>query len=126
MPKSDAFIRIKRDVLAMTTSIPAGLVSTCASLGEHIDVMPRHVAYILATLDEAEREIVPWHRVVTDSGAVSTSNRARAKAQVERLKAESILFESTYQIRAFEDVFVAAADLPSGVPAQKRTDHRTD
>lgn len=108
----------------MTVSIPAGLVSTYLSLGEHIDVMPRHVAYILATLSDAEREIVPWHRVVGEGGVISTSNRGRVRVQVERLKVEGIPFESTYQIRFFEDVFVPAVELSSGVPVQKRSDHK--
>jgi methylated-DNA-protein-cysteine methyltransferase related protein len=123
MAKSDAFTRIKQDVLSMTLSISAGLVSTYRSLGEHIDVMPRHVAYILATLTDEESAVVPWHRVVAEKGAVSTRNRARAKVQVERLQAEGIPFESAYQIQSFDDVFVPAAELPSGVPAQKRSDH---
>jgi methylated-DNA-protein-cysteine methyltransferase related protein len=55
MPKSPAFIRIKADVLKIVTAIPLSRVTTFRSIGEHFDVMPRHVAYILTMLSPEEK-----------------------------------------------------------------------
>ncbi len=104
----------------MTSSIRAGNVSTYKSLAGHIDVVPRHVAYILATLDDAERERIPWHRVVADDGAVSMTNKARAHAQIERLAAEGVLVDRRRRIVNFEQHFVDASKLDSGVERQWR------
>ncbi len=62
MAGSPAFARIKSDILVMVAGIPEGQVSTAADLGRQIDVPARHVAYILATLDEVERAVTPWWR----------------------------------------------------------------
>lgn len=75
MAKSPAFARIKADILAMVAGIPPGRVTTAADLGRQIDVPARHVAYILATLDEFERAATPWWRVVADGGAVGRHKR---------------------------------------------------
>lgn len=120
MAKSEAFARIKRDVLAMTAAVPAGRVSTYHAMGEHIDVMPRHVAYLLATLKGGDRETIPWHRVVAKEGMISTSNKAKAVEQAERLMAEGVLFHDPRTIANFEQAFVAPEDLDCDVPRQTR------
>ncbi|HHW84670.1 MAG TPA: hypothetical protein GX400_00495 [Chloroflexi bacterium] len=104
----------------MTSSIPAGSVSTYKSLAGHIDVVPRHVAYILATLDDTERALIPWHRVVSDGGAISTANKARAHDQVVRLTAEGVIPDQQRKIINFAQVFVEAGALDSGVELQRR------
>ncbi len=81
---SPFYARIKRDVLLIMRSVPPGQVVTFADIGAHLDVMPRHVAHILATLDPMERETVPWHRAVRHDGAMST----RADEQRALLRAE--------------------------------------
>jgi alkylated DNA nucleotide flippase Atl1 len=75
MGKSAAFARIKNQVLSMTFHIPAGQVSTYRSLAEHIDVMPIHVAYILTMLSLEEKDRIPWHRVVSESGVISSNSK---------------------------------------------------
>ena len=90
MPKSDAFIRIKADVLAVVRDIPRGRVCTYARIGRHLDVMARHVAYILATLADDERAGVPWHRVVAESGALNATRNGRGSEQLARLLAEGV------------------------------------
>jgi methylated-DNA-protein-cysteine methyltransferase related protein len=70
MARSAAFTRIKTDVLTIVRALPTGRVTTFDALGRHLDVEPRHIAYILAMLGEHEREIVPWHRVVAKGGAI--------------------------------------------------------
>ena len=112
MAKSAAFARIKRDILTLTASIPVGKISTYKSIAVHLDVMPRQVAYILATLKEADRDTIPWYRVVAEGGVISLPNAAKAEAQIQHLQEEGIQFEGDRQIKAFKDVFIAAA--PSG------------
>ncbi|HIK13792.1 MAG TPA: MGMT family protein [Leptolyngbyaceae cyanobacterium M33_DOE_097] len=121
MAKSAAFARIKSQVLTLTYSIPVGRVSTYRSLGEHLDVMPRHVAYILTTLKEEEKADLPWYRVVSDNGAVSAPNPVKAKAQMELLAAEGVAIGPQKTILNFAAIFVAAPDLASGIPPQKRS-----
>lgn len=90
MPKSAAFARIKADVLGVVRDIPPGRVCTYAAIGRHLDVMARHVAYILATLADEERADVPWHRVVAESGAVNRTKHGRGPEQVARLTGEGV------------------------------------
>jgi len=75
MPNYAAFARIKGEVFAVTWAVPEGRVTTYATVGEHLGVMARYVAYILATLTEEERLDVPWHRALP---------RARSSAQQRR------------------------------------------
>ena len=56
MAGSAQFARIKSDVLAITTKITLGRVATHKQIGQHLKVEPRHVAYILSTLDAAPTE----------------------------------------------------------------------
>jgi methylated-DNA-protein-cysteine methyltransferase related protein len=68
MAGSPFYTRIKGDVLAIVSAIPKGKVCTFSSIGEHLDVVPRHVAYILSTLEPLETLQYPWHRVVGNDG----------------------------------------------------------
>jgi methylated-DNA-protein-cysteine methyltransferase-like protein len=68
MAKSPFFARIKADVLTIVASIPEGGVVTFRDIGAHLDVMPRHVAYILKMLDAEERAAFPADRVVAKAG----------------------------------------------------------
>jgi methylated-DNA-protein-cysteine methyltransferase related protein len=114
MPKSAAFIRIKNQVLTMTSSIPTGRICTYASIGQHLAVMPRHVAYILTMLSPEEKDGIPWQRVVADGGAISAPKTAKAVEQIEYLATEGIEVNKSKKIIDFEAVFIAAADLDSG------------
>jgi methylated-DNA-protein-cysteine methyltransferase related protein len=71
MPKSAAFIQIKAGVIEITANIPVSLVTTYLAIGEHLNVMPCHVAYILTTLSLEEKLELPWYRVVAEKGAIS-------------------------------------------------------
>lgn len=70
MPKSPAFIRIEDQVLQIVAAIPEARVSTIQWIGEHLDVVPQHVAYILAGLSPNEKIFYPWHRVVPHDGGL--------------------------------------------------------
>lgn len=90
MGKSAAFARIKRQVLELVQAIPAGHVVTFGQAGDHLDVMARHVAYILATLSPEEEELTPWHRVVPEGGRLKLSVGGRVIRQAALLQEEGI------------------------------------
>jgi methylated-DNA-protein-cysteine methyltransferase related protein len=122
MSKSAAFDRIKNQVLTMTSSIPVGRLCTYRSIGQHLDVMPRHVAYILTMLSPEEKEGSPWQRVVADGGAISAPKTAKAVEQIEYLAREGIEVNKAKKVIDFEAFFIAAADLDSGIEQQYRDD----
>lgn len=103
MPKSEAFTKIKADVLEITKNIPAGRVTTFVAIGEYLNVVPRHVAYILSTLSHEEADEVPWHRVVADNGVMKTN--PRGVAQKTRLESEGLTFDKN-TLEDFEGVWL--------------------
>ena len=70
--------------------VPRGRVCTYAAIGRYLDVMARHVAYILATLTDDERSGVPWHRMVAESGALNRTQHGRGAEQRATLEAEGV------------------------------------
>ncbi len=107
MAKSAAFARIKKEVLALVEAIPCGKISTYKAIGESLDVMPRHVAYILTTLSGVESEQIPYHRVVSDGGKITAPKLF--EEQVLRLKTENILCENG-KVLHFENRFISPTD----------------
>jgi methylated-DNA-protein-cysteine methyltransferase related protein len=89
MANSQAYARIRSDVIAIVRRIPAGRIATHGQIGNHLQVFPRHIAYVLATLDDADCETVPWWRVVADGGAVG--RHLRREDQIARLKADGLV-----------------------------------
>jgi methylated-DNA-protein-cysteine methyltransferase related protein len=120
MAKSAAFSRIKTQILTITSSIPVGRLCTYGSIGLHLDVMPRHVAYILTMLSPEEKDGIPWQRVVADGGVISAPKTTKAVEQIEYLAREGIEVNKAKKVIDFEAVFIAAADLNSGVEQQYR------
>ncbi|GAB4205359.1 MAG: hypothetical protein OHK0022_31420 [Roseiflexaceae bacterium] len=91
MPRSPAFLRIKAAVLAVARVIPAGRVTSFRAVGLHLDVAPRHVAYLLATLTPEEQAQTPWHRVVSDGGALERHKQdSQGRSQADLLGAEGV------------------------------------
>ena len=90
-------------------------------MGEHLDVMPRHVAYILSRLEDNEKFVYPWHRVVSGDGSLgSPKKNPDGVSQAELLRAEGLLVSGNRVASSFDLVFVPAAQLPSGLPKQTR------
>lgn len=116
---SPRYVRIRDHVLSITTAIPVGRVTTFQAIGEHLDVMPRHVAYILATLAEPLASVVPWYRVVPESGKLSRSKR---EMRMESLSAEGVELSPAGEIVHFLEKYVAPTDLTSGVAKQHRSE----
>lgn len=118
---SPFFARIKGDVLRVVASVPAGRVVTYADIGGHLDVMPRHVAYILAQLSEMEKATLPWHRAVTAEGALGVPKAgADGTSQHALLVAEGAAFDPDGRVTDFVARQVEVAALPHGVPRQTR------
>lgn len=121
MTRSPFFARIRAHVLQLTASIPPGKVCTHQSIGQYLDVMPRHVAYILSQLADEEKRAYPWHRVVGADLRLGTPKRnPEGATQAELLRAEGIIVSDNQLISRFEQVVLAAEQLPSGLPRQKR------
>lgn len=121
MPNSPFFARIRSQVLQLTDAIPIGRVCTYQSIGAHLDVEPRHVAYILARLEHHEKRVHPWHRVVGVGGALGTPKRhPDGRSQADLLADEGLHVRADRIEHGFERAFVAAERLPSGLPRQVR------
>jgi methylated-DNA-protein-cysteine methyltransferase related protein len=113
MPKSTAFIQMKAGVLEVASKIPVGRITTYGAISEHMNVMARHVAYILTTLTFEEQEELPWHRVVANKGAISASGKltSRHQFQISTLKEEGIVFTSKNCIDNFDKLFCSPVQL---------------
>ena len=118
---SPFYARIKADVLAIVAAIPAGRIATFADIGAHLDVMPRHVAYILATLADIEKATLPWHRVVAADGRLGVpKSGADGAPQRALLAAEGAAFDAAGRITDAIARQVDVAALPHGVARQRR------
>jgi methylated-DNA-protein-cysteine methyltransferase-like protein len=118
---SPFFARIKRDVLAIMDAVPPGRVVTFADIGAHLDVAPRHVAYILATLSDIEAATLPWHRAVAADGTLGVpKSGADGRPQRALLAAEGAAFDAAGRITDFVARQVAVAGLAHCVPQQAR------
>jgi methylated-DNA-protein-cysteine methyltransferase related protein len=102
---SPHFERIKADILAITSAIPTGSITTFKAIGVHLDVMPRHVAYILATLQEPLLSFIPWYRVVSETGKLSSGRMAVEQRKL--LIKEGHRFDARHCIINFESTLVA-------------------
>jgi len=90
-PKSVAFARIRAEVLRLVALIPAGKFTTYGSLAIHMNVMARHVAFVMSSLTEVESATLPWHRVVSSDARISPKMAAAlARTQRARLRAEGM------------------------------------
>ncbi len=121
MAKSEAFARIKAQVLEIVAAIPEAKITTYQSIGEHLTVMPRHVAYILSQLDDNTKLDVPWCRVVSADGSLGVAKRdPSGDSQAQLLGREGINVLGHAVAPPLEAVFLPAAALPHGIPRQVR------
>jgi methylated-DNA-protein-cysteine methyltransferase related protein len=121
MAGSPFYARIKGDVLAIVSAIPKGKVCTFSSIGEHLDVVPRHIAYILSTLEPLEKVQYPWHRVVGNDGSLGKPKSAETgENQSDLLMLDGVLVIDNSIAASFAGCFVDCARLKSGVKKQTR------
>jgi methylated-DNA-protein-cysteine methyltransferase-like protein len=122
--KSPFFARIRMQVLQLTAAVPEGKVCTYQSMGKHLDVMPRHVAYILSQLEPHEKLEYPWHRVVSgDLSLGAPKQNPDGTMQADLLRNEGLLVSGNKVISSVERVLIDAAKLPSGLAKQERPDN---
>lgn len=90
-PKSVAFARIRAEVIRLVALIPSGKFTTYGSIAIHMNVVARHVAFVLSRLTDEESAALPWHRVVSADARISPNmDTATARRQRTRLRAEGM------------------------------------
>ena len=105
-PKSRAFARIRAEVICLVTLIPAGKFTTYGSIAVHMNVMPRHVAFVIARLTGEESARVPWHRVVSADARLSPKmDPGLREIQRSRLEEEGVRIDSRGYIENDETRF---------------------
>jgi methylated-DNA-protein-cysteine methyltransferase related protein len=120
MANSPFFARIKADVLQIIAAVPEGRVVSFTDVGQHLDVVPRHIAYILATLEDDQKMILPWYRAVAEGGKLGTPKFAPdGTAQEALLRHEGWSIRKSELVN-FEDGRIGVSELGSGVPKQHR------
>ncbi|MFO1459134.1 MAG: MGMT family protein [Verrucomicrobiota bacterium] len=103
-PKSQAFARIRAEVLRLVALVPEGRFTTYGSIATHMNVQARHVAFVLARLTPEESEGLPWHRVVASDGQISPSMPAPlARRQRSRLRAEGLRINAAGFVQDADD-----------------------
>ena len=93
--KSKTYLRIRAEVLRLVGLIPAGKFTTYGSIAVHMNVVALHVGSVLSSLTEEEAAALPWHRVVSSDGRLSTKMGADlSKVQRKRLEAEGLRIDA--------------------------------
>jgi methylated-DNA-protein-cysteine methyltransferase related protein len=121
MSNSPFFKRIKTDILQILKAVPFGRLVTFRDVGEHLDVMPRHVAYILAQLEGDEQASIPWFRAVADNGILS-----KPKFNDFGLSQRDLLIEEKHfiapdgRILELAQKIIVISEINSGVAKQTR------
>ena len=80
--------RGKAELLAILARIPRGRVATHGLIARELGITRPHIVHLMASLDDSERETVPWHRVVADGGAIG--RHQHRDEQIARLRAEGM------------------------------------
>lgn len=89
--KSPAFARIRAEVIRLVALIPEGKFTTYGSIAVHMNVMARHVAFVMSRLTDEESQALPWHRVVSADARLSPKMDAELRElQKSRLESEGM------------------------------------
>jgi methylated-DNA-protein-cysteine methyltransferase-like protein len=89
--KSPAFARIRAEVIRLVALIPEGKFTTYGSIAVHMNVMARHVAFVMSRLTDEESKVLPWHRVVSADARLSPKMDAELRElQKSRLVSEGM------------------------------------
>ena len=100
--------RSKADLLALLRKIPLGYVTTAESLALEIGVPAPLVVTMLGQLDEDERDLVPWHRVVAKGGAIGWG--PRRDQHFARLVREGVMVSPAGIVQDLERHMLVALD----------------
>lgn len=89
--KSPAFARIRAEVIRLVALIPEGKFTTYGSIAVHMNVMARHVAFVMSRLTDEESQALPWHRVVSADARLSPKMDAELRElHKSRLESEGM------------------------------------
>ena len=89
--KSPAFARIRAEVIRLVALIPEGKFTTYGSIAVHMNVMARHVAFVMSRLTDEESKAMPWHRVVSADAQLSAKMDSELRElQKSRLESEGM------------------------------------
>ncbi len=104
--KSQAFARIRAEVIRLVGLIPPGKFTTYGSIAIHMNVVARHVSFVMSNLTEHEASELPWHRVVcADARLSSKMDATLSKLQRRRLRAEGLKINGAGYIQNSDDHF---------------------
>jgi methylated-DNA-protein-cysteine methyltransferase-like protein len=130
-PKSKAFARIRAEVIRLVGLIPPGKFTTYGSIAIHMNVMARHVAFVMSRLTEEESAKLPWHRLVSADARISPNMEASlAREQRRRLRREGLKINTAGYIQDPDPHFHTVGvrrhirwsevkDVPDSAPAGK-------
>ncbi len=100
MAKSQAYQRIRAEVIRLVGLIPKGRFTTYGSIAVHMNVVPRHVASVLSKLSDVEAAELPWHRVLSADAQISPRMDSELKStQRQRLEAEGLSFDAEGKVQ---------------------------
>jgi methylated-DNA-protein-cysteine methyltransferase-like protein len=104
--KSRAFANIRAEVIRLVALIPHGRFTTYGSIAVHMNVMARHVAFVMSRLTPEESAALPWHRVVAADARISPRMDVDlAKRQRMRLEGEGMAVDAQGYIQDAEAHF---------------------
>jgi methylated-DNA-protein-cysteine methyltransferase-like protein len=104
--KSQAFTRIRAEVIRLIALIPSGKFTTYGSIAIHMNVVARHVATVISRLTDEESASLPWHRVVGAEARISPNMPTEiAFKQRTRLEAEGLILDSKGYIKNADTQF---------------------
>ena len=110
-----------RPGVQLAAAIPEGRICTHQSIRDYLDLMPRHLGFILSQLDSNEKLHDPWQRVIGSNGSLgSPKHHPDGTQQAELLREEALLSSGNRVQSNFEDIVIPAEQLPSGLPGQRR------
>jgi methylated-DNA-protein-cysteine methyltransferase-like protein len=105
-PKSKAFARIRAEVIRLVGLIPEGKFTTYGSIAIHMNVMARHVAFVMSRLTPEESATLPWHRVMSADARISPNMEASlARKQRQRLRGEGMKINAAGYIQDPDSYF---------------------
>ena len=107
-------------LLQLLARVPHGRVVGHSLLAQELDIAVRNVMALVLQLEPAERDRIPWHRVVADGGAIG--RHPHRDAQIAKLREEGVLVApvgivqglAERRISDFDDVVAPpASDTPT-------------
>lgn len=105
-PKSKAFARIRAEVIRLVGLVPRGKFTTYGSIALHMNVMTRHVTFVMSRLTAQEAAELPWHRVVSRDARLSPNmDAALSNLQRRRLRSEGLKIDAAGYIQNPDDHF---------------------